>query len=588
MRLLTLATGLLLAAPLAAQPSSLTTFGGADDDAALAVTVDASGHVYVAGTFEGTVDFDPSDAPDADDTFTALGFNTDGFVASYTASGDFRWVVPFGGSGAEAVNGVATDGDRVFVAGQFSTAEVDADPGPGTAILVRAGETDGFVAAYSASGGAFAWAFPLGGADLDVLRSVAVDNGQVLIGGLIENIVDLDPSDGTAFVGTSFRYGMLLASYAASDGSYQWGIAPAATTTLSFPLGLAIDDTRVYTAGQFAGTTDFDAGDGTFALTSNPGGPQQDGYIAAYERADGAFAWAGAISGNNLEKATSIATDGERVYVGGFFSRTVDFDPGAGVDERTVASGDVFDPFVAAYTASGGAFEWVNAISSTATDSGSEETAAVAVIGSRVYAVGRISGTADFEDGPGVSEASAIGFDDAFFASYNVETGAFADVNMIGGPSNERSLGVTVTPDDVVVVGAFATRAPGQTVDFDPGPGEMPVTSNGDLDAFIATYPLPDGVPTEPLAPEAAARLAVWPNPSVGGATVRLEAAASGPAEVALMDALGRRVATLFSGPALAGQPVEVAVPLGLAPGTYLVRAVTPGGVQSEPLTVVR
>ncbi|MEL6615530.1 MAG: hypothetical protein AAFQ43_07320, partial [Bacteroidota bacterium] len=202
MRLLILALAILLALPLAAQPTTVTTFGGADDDTAIAVTVDASGYVYVAGTFEGTVDFDPSDPSDADDTFSAIGFNTDGFVASYTASGAFRWVVPFGGSGAEAVNGVATDGDRVFVAGQFTTAEVDADPGPGTANLVRAGETDGFVAAYSASGGDLAWAFPLGGADLDVLRSVAVDDGQVLVGGLIEGVVDLDPSGGTAFVGT--------------------------------------------------------------------------------------------------------------------------------------------------------------------------------------------------------------------------------------------------------------------------------------------------------------------------------------------------------------------------------------------------
>ncbi|MEL6616590.1 MAG: T9SS type A sorting domain-containing protein, partial [Bacteroidota bacterium] len=349
-----------------------------------------------------------------------------------------------------------------------------------------------------------------------------------------------------------------------------------------------VDDTRVYTTGQFAGTTDFDAGDGSFPLTSNPGGAQQDGYIAAYERADGAFAWAGAISGNNLEKGTSIATDGERVYVGGFFSSTVDFDPGAGMTERTVVGGDVFDPFVAAYTASGGEFVWVNAMTSTAPGSGSEETAAVAVIGSRVYAVGRIAGTADFEDGPGVSEASALGFDDAFFASYNVETGAFADVNMIGGPSNERSLGVTVSPDDVIVVGAFATRAPGQTVDFDPGPGETPLTSNGDLDAFVAAYSLPDGVPTEPLAPEAAARLSVWPNPSASGATVRLETAASGSAEVVLLDALGRRVATLFSGAALAGQTVEAALPPALAPGLYLVRATTPEATVSRAVTVMR
>ena len=161
---------------------------------------DIEGTVYVAGAFERTVDFDPADPNDAEDTFTAAGNTSDGYLASYSADGAFRWAISLSGTSVDAVNGVDTDGERVVVVGQFRSAEFDADPGPGTATIARSGETDGFVAAYTTDGD-YLWAFPLGGPDLDVLRSVAIDDGDVFVGGLLEGVVDLDPSAGEAIVG---------------------------------------------------------------------------------------------------------------------------------------------------------------------------------------------------------------------------------------------------------------------------------------------------------------------------------------------------------------------------------------------------
>jgi hypothetical protein len=80
----------------------------------------------------------------------------------------------------------------------------------------------------------------------------------------------------------------------------------------------------------------------------------------------------------------------------------------------------------------------------------------------------------------------------------------------------------------------------------------------------------------------------VRPNPSTGGAVLRVEAAAGERLDVALADVLGRRVATLVAGSMPSGGSVEVRLPDGLPPGTYLVRAESPDGLRSLPVTVVR
>ena len=90
-------------------------------------------------------------------------------------------------------------------------------------------------------------------------------------------------------------------------------------------------------------------------------------------------------------------------------------------------------------------------------------------------------------------------------------------------------------------------------------------------------------------APEAfAAAPSVYPNPASGAATVAFDLAAPAEVTVDVVDVLGRRVATLASGPQAAGA-VRLAVPTAsLAPGLYLVRVQTEAGVASTRLTVTR
>ena len=120
------------------------------------------------------------------------------------------------------------------------------------------------------------------------------------------------------------------------------------------------------------------------------------------------------------------------------------------------------------------------------------------------------------------------------------------------------------------------------------GGGELLVASRadfgGEVGIFSVTVPFP--VSAEG-ASDAAFALALAPNPAAGAARVSVTAAAAGPLTVDVLDALGRRVATLFAGSASAGQAVT-ATAAGLAPGVYTVRAQSAAGVATERLTVVR
>ena len=120
----------------------------------------------------------------------------------------------------------------------------------------------------------------------------------------------------------------------------------------------------------------------------------------------------------------------------------------------------------------------------------------------------------------------------------------------------------------------------------DAATGEVVGTGFRSLGEFVLASDA-GALPTDGAA-DGALALAASPNPAHGAATVTVTMPAPGPAEVAVFDALGRRVARLWDGPLAAG-PHRLALDAGALPaGVYLVRAVTPAGVAGRAVTVVR
>ena len=101
---------------------------------------------------------------------------------------------------------------------------------------------------------------------------------------------------------------------------------------------------------------------------------------------------------------------------------------------------------------------------------------------------------------------------------------------------------------------------------------------------FLGAHPV-----AEERSPDAAFGLGLpFPNPTAGGATVPVRLDEAAEVEVAVFDALGRRVAVAATGALSAGEHA-VAIDAGaLAPGVYVVRLAADGIVQSRRLVVTR
>lgn len=104
----------------------------------------------------------------------------------------------------------------------------------------------------------------------------------------------------------------------------------------------------IYTTGSFEGTADFDPGGGIYNLTSEGGA---DIFISKLDPT-GNFYWAKNIGSTNQDRGVSIAVDAfENLYITGYFTGTVDFDPGSGI--YNLVSKGSNDIFVAKFTSMG-------------------------------------------------------------------------------------------------------------------------------------------------------------------------------------------------------------------------------------------
>src|SRR6185436_19324206 len=79
--------------------------GGPANDVAYSIVADASGNVYITGSFSLTADFDPGPGVF---NLTASG-NTDIFISKLDASGNFTWAKQMGGTGVDIGRSIDLD-----------------------------------------------------------------------------------------------------------------------------------------------------------------------------------------------------------------------------------------------------------------------------------------------------------------------------------------------------------------------------------------------------------------------------------------------------------------------------------------------
>lgn len=181
------------------------------------------------------------------------------------------------------------------------------------------------------------------------------------------------------------------------------------------------------------------------------------------------------IGGVGADFGIGIAMDSSgNVYTTGYFSDTVDFDPGAGTSVL-VSMGD-FDLFVSKHDSSGN-FLWAVGIGGTLEDQG--RSVAVDSAGN-VYVTGFFNGTVDFDPGSGIEILTSLGDTDIFVLKLDTD-GNFIWANSMGSATEDEGRSIAVDDSgNSHVTGYF-----NDTVDFDADVGVFNITSAGSRDLFV-------------------------------------------------------------------------------------------------------
>lgn len=312
--------------------------GGNSFDIGNSIILDASGNVYITGSFNGIVDFDPDSLENFNLTSSGL---KDIFVCKLDGNGNFMWAKAMGGTSDDYGRSVAVDAfSNVYTTGSFKEI-ADFDPDSSTNFnLTSAGSGDIFISKLDWMGN-FIWAKSMGGTEYEEGHSIAIDDfGYVCIAGYFSGTVDFDPDSLGIFNLNSEGLTDIFISKLNNSGSFSWAKSIGGITNDKC-YSIALDAfSNVYATGYFTGIVDFNPNAGTFNLTS----AGDDIFISKLD-SSGNFIWGKAIGGTSGDRGLSIALDAfGNVYTTGSFEGTTDFDPDSSgtFNLSSAGSGDMF------------------------------------------------------------------------------------------------------------------------------------------------------------------------------------------------------------------------------------------------------
>jgi Domain of unknown function (DUF4347)/Beta-propeller repeat len=447
--------------------------GGKSNDIAVGITEDSSGSVYITGHFSETADFDPSNR--IANLISESG-SVDIFVCKLDSNGNYIWAKSVGGSSDDKVIGISADAsDNIYITGSF-VGTFDFDPGLGTKNLTSKGKTDIFINKLD-SNGDLIWAKSLGGASNDEVTGISIDSdGSIYTTGIFTDTSDFDPGTSISNLSSNSGSADIFISKLDSNGDFVWakGMGSDGNDTSA---GISVDkDGNIYTAGIFSGMLDFYSSSGAKSLISN--GDHTDIFLSKLDAA-GNFVWAENIGGTNHDGAISIGNDRNgNIYAVGYFSDTVDFDPGDG--SRNLAAGGKRSHFLLQLNNTGG-FINVQQWLSGEFEFNSDPEITVDAAGN-IYTIGTFIGTVDFDPGIGIHSLTSAGNIDNVFISKLDSNGNFLWAKSLGGNGSVcKATDVTIdSSGNVYTAGYFSGM-----VDFNPGGNVISMTSEGYTDIFI-------------------------------------------------------------------------------------------------------
>jgi hypothetical protein len=295
------------------------------------VATDSLGNIYVGGVFSGSADFDPGPGSSI---LTSAG--QDNFICKFNPDGIFIWAKLFGGNAQDVLNSIHIDHSGNIVCCGYFQGTCDFDPGVGVSNLSSTGSSDIYILKLDSNGN-FIWAKKMGGIGEDAGYSIISDSNDNLIStGYFSNTGDFDPSLSTFNLISGGQFDIFI-SKLDSNGNFIWAKKTGGGSN-DRGVSITLDSVQnIYTTGSFAGTVDFDPGIGSVSLVA---AGSQAIYINKLD-SNGNFVWAKniggpVVAGSGANQGNSISLDQtSNIFITGYFSGTVDFDPSANVFNLT-------------------------------------------------------------------------------------------------------------------------------------------------------------------------------------------------------------------------------------------------------------
>jgi len=450
-----------------------TYLGGANNDNASAVAVDAAGNAYVTGITASATNF-----PTTAGAFqTTLGGGSDAFVTKLNPTGTALIYSTFlGGSDFDTGVGIAVDASgNAYVTGSTASTNFPTTAGAFQTTLAGPGGgslTDAFVTKLNPTGTALVYSTYLGGRDFDNGEEVAVDAaGNAYVTGRTSS-TDF-PTTVAAFQTTSAGGGDAFVTKLNSTGSalvYSTFLGGAESSDGGF--GIAVDALgNAYVTG-LTNSTDFPTTAGAFQTTI---GSTQSAFVTKLNPTGSALVYSTYLGGSGGAEGTGIAVDAAgNAYVTGDTNST-DFPTTAGAFQTTSSGGT--DAFVTKLNPAGSALVYSTFLGGSSFDQGS----GIAVDASGdAYVTGRTFST-DFPTTEDGFQTTFGGARDAFVTKLNPTGSALVYSSYLGGSSLDQGSGIAVDAR----ANAYVTGVTLST-DFPTTGDAFQTTLGGSTDAFVA------------------------------------------------------------------------------------------------------
>lgn len=506
------------------------------------IAADASGGVYIAGSFSG------NNRPFGNDTLSSKG-SSDAFIAHYDSQGNCLWAQNFGsGISGTVGTGVAVDNNGdIYLCGTYTNfLEVD------TSILFSINSSvDIFLIKMNAAGNLL-WFKSCGGGGTDGASDLAVDNQNNLY---MAGTYFFKAYFGTDSIGNNASNSQIYITKFNAAGAVLW-IKDAGGTQDDDCGGISMSNDHFYIGGKIAGANCIF---GTYSISA----ANADGYIARYDNA-GTCKWVKKAGGAQNDACRDLSTDlFGNVYITGTVVQNAAF--GNGI---SLSVGNYDEAYIAKYD-SMGTCNWAKkAGSSTQSDIG--EGIATDANGYSML-TGSFKGTASF--GSGITLTTS-GAEDAFIARFS-PSGICQFALKGGGTGPDIGYKCAALPAyGFVVTGSYSNIAT-----F--GTNILTVPSPNTNASFIGMLP---GTFTGIDSPENASPLILYPNPASDYLYIPAQAV-SNASSISVINSIGQSVIILNSITAFNDIKLDVSM---LSPGIYSVRVVFSATSATYKMQVVK